>query len=153
MTRRSGVTLIEVLVSIFVTAIGLLALLALFPVGAFSMANAIKNGRCVQSSINATAFAKLANIGQDSSVTSLFTSPDMTHSPPWLPVLPASYSGPSYPVYVDPVGNTSIGSKWVGTAIFPPAYNYTSLGIPRTTLSYFTGALNPIRSLTLLDDL
>src|SRR5689334_11606932 len=57
MARRSGVTLIEVLVSIFVTAIGLLALLALFPVGAFSMATAIKNGRCVQASINAKALA------------------------------------------------------------------------------------------------
>src|SRR2546427_13251005 len=89
--NRSGVTLIEVLVSIFVTAIGLLALLALFPVGAFSMANAIKNGRCVQASINATAFARLASIGQDPLVYGLFTSPDQTHSPPWLPVLPASY--------------------------------------------------------------
>lgn len=34
--HRSGVTLIEVLVAIFVAAIGLLALLALFPVGALS---------------------------------------------------------------------------------------------------------------------
>src|SRR5438132_8659794 len=95
--NRSGVTLIEVLVSIFVTAIGLLAILALFPVGAFSMATAIKNGRCVQASINAKALANSARIWQDSPLTSQFTSPG------GLPPLPPSafifsYTGPSYPI-------------------------------------------------------
>src|SRR5437879_11848960 len=103
MAGRKGVTLIEVLVSIFVTAVGLLALLALFPVGAFSMATAIKNGRCVQAKINATGFAKIANIGQDSAVTNLFANPD-----PALPDLSTmasnpllKYNRPSHPVYVD----------------------------------------------------
>jgi len=37
-SRRRGTTLVEVLVSIFVMAIGLVALLSLFPLGAFEMA-------------------------------------------------------------------------------------------------------------------
>ena len=56
--RRSGVTLIEVLVSIFVASIGLLALLALFPVGALSMRQALKDSRCAQSSINGFRFVQ-----------------------------------------------------------------------------------------------
>jgi hypothetical protein len=42
---RFGVTLIEVLSAIFVTGIGLLAILVLFPLGALSMAQAIKDDR------------------------------------------------------------------------------------------------------------
>src|SRR5438445_4966279 len=140
MTRRSGVTLIEVLVSIFVTAIGLLALLALFPVGAFSMANAIKNGRCVQASVNATAFAKVANIANDSLVTPLYTNADpglaalgqypvivqntqqitTPGTPPTTITLP--YNGPSYPVLVDPVGRAGMGAPWVGDVTFSSAF-------------------------------
>src|SRR5207253_6876299 len=80
--NRSGVTLIEVLVSIFVTAIGLLALLALFPVGAFSMATAIKNGRCVQASINAKALANGRQIWTDTSLVNTSTALDMFTAPP-----------------------------------------------------------------------
>src|SRR5437879_2466574 len=55
---RSGATLTEVLVAIFIMAIGLLALLTLFPLGALSMAQAIKDGRTAQSSRNAFAIAE-----------------------------------------------------------------------------------------------
>jgi hypothetical protein len=163
MSRRSGVTLIEVLVSIFVTAIGLLAILALFPVGAFSMANAIKNGRCVQASINATAFAKFQNIANDSSIVNttsgvnLYTNPDATN----LPSLPASYTGPSYPVYVDPVSTLNFSapfSSWLGDVNFFGAFAYKT-HIPRTSLNCFSsiaagGSNIPFqRMMTLLDDI
>ncbi len=46
MTRRPAVTLMEVLIAMFIMAIGMLALLALFPVGAVSMAQALKDDRC-----------------------------------------------------------------------------------------------------------
>src|SRR6266404_2000101 len=62
--RRSGVTLIEVLVAIFVASIGLLALLALFPVGALSMRQALRDSRCAQTSANAFALFKM-KVGQD----------------------------------------------------------------------------------------
>ena len=54
---RTGLTLIEVLVSIFIMAIGLLALLTLFPLGALTMAQAIKDDRCAQSAYIAQALA------------------------------------------------------------------------------------------------
>jgi len=161
MTRRSGVTLIEVLVSIFVTAIGLLALLALFPVGAFSMANAIKNGRCVQASINATAFAKFANIANDSQITSnnLFTNPDPIASGGSLPQIPANFTGASYPVYVDPVGRANFPSgQWLADVNFMANFPYRT-HLPRTSLNYFQlvsagGSGVPAqRMLTLLDDI
>jgi hypothetical protein len=42
---RAGVTLIEVLAAIFITGVGLLALLVLFPLGALSLAQAIQDDR------------------------------------------------------------------------------------------------------------
>ena len=45
MKRRPGITLIEVLVAIFIMAIGLLALLTLFPLGALRMSQALQNDR------------------------------------------------------------------------------------------------------------
>ncbi len=56
--RRSGVTLLEVLVAIFVMAIGLLALLTLFPLGAMQMAQAIKDDRCAQQATQADALLR-----------------------------------------------------------------------------------------------
>ena len=44
MRRRPAITLIEVLVAIFIMAIGLLALLTLFPLGALRMATALQDG-------------------------------------------------------------------------------------------------------------
>src|SRR5437879_6957238 len=62
---RTGATLTEVLVAIFVMAIGLLALLTLFPLGALSMAQAIKDNRTAHSGRNAFAIAEALNIHND----------------------------------------------------------------------------------------
>ena len=43
MIRRRGATLLEVLVAIFVMGIGMLALLALFPLGVLTMRQAIQH--------------------------------------------------------------------------------------------------------------
>ena len=59
MDRRPGVTLIEVLVAIFVVALGLLALLTLFPLGALSMAQAIKDDRIALMSSNAVSTLRI----------------------------------------------------------------------------------------------
>jgi len=55
MKRRSGMTLTEVLIAIFVLAIGLMGILALFPLGAMRMAQAIKDDRCGTLESNATS--------------------------------------------------------------------------------------------------
>jgi len=60
---RTGATLTEVLVAIFVMAIGLLALLTLFPLGALSMAQAIKDNRTAHSGKNAFAIYEAYNSG------------------------------------------------------------------------------------------
>lgn len=60
---RRAATLTEVLVAIFVMAIGLLALLTLFPLGALSMAQAIKDNRTAHSGKNAFAIAEAYNSG------------------------------------------------------------------------------------------
>ena len=123
--RRSGVTLIEVLVAIFVASIGLLALLALFPVGALSMRQALKDSRCAQCSINGFALFKSMKIGQDSALTSLTTDPfaDGFALPNIYGQRPAALpNGPSYPVYIDPLG-ASIKS-------FNPLGTYNHLPLP-----------------------
>lgn len=55
MIRRSGVTLTEVLMAMFVLAIGLMGILALYPVAAIQMAQAIKDDNCAVADANATA--------------------------------------------------------------------------------------------------
>jgi prepilin-type N-terminal cleavage/methylation domain-containing protein len=102
--RHSGVTLIEVLVAIFVASIGLLALMALFPVGALSMRQALKDSRCAQTSANAFALFKALNIGQNlSSVTTDPFNDSVTVAN--FGTRPAlGTNGLSYPVYIDPLG-------------------------------------------------
>lgn len=51
--QRPGVTLTEVLVALFVMAIGMIALLTLFPLGAMQLSQAIKDDRTAQAGYNA----------------------------------------------------------------------------------------------------
>ena len=95
MTRRPGVTLMEVLVAIMITAIGLLALLTLFPLGALEMAQSIKDDRAGHIKHNANAIANAWNIGNDPYVVNAMLSP------PGLPPLNPNASTTSYPVFVD----------------------------------------------------
>ena len=62
MTRRPAVTLMEVLIAMFIMAIGMMALLALFPVGAVSMAQALKDDRCAYASVMAENVAIANNL-------------------------------------------------------------------------------------------
>src|SRR5262245_29544219 len=113
MLRRQGATLVEVLVAMFVMAIGLLSLLALFPLGAFRMAQAINANRAADCAANATTPANAWNLRHDPLVVAAFDNPGV------LPDLQPSHvaasdpgtvtgnhrwaDGPSYPVFVDPV--------------------------------------------------
>ena len=62
--NRRGATLMEVLVAIFIMAIGMMALLVLFPIGALSMAQAIQDERCGQAAANAADKAIRATAGE-----------------------------------------------------------------------------------------
>ncbi len=69
MRHRPGVTLIEVLTAIFVMAIGLLALLVLYPVGALSMARGVRDDRAAAAAANAASLAIAFNLRDDSQAT------------------------------------------------------------------------------------
>jgi hypothetical protein len=58
LTRRTGITLIEVLAAILIVGVGLLALLALFPLGALSMAQAVKDDRTAALASDAVAMSQ-----------------------------------------------------------------------------------------------
>jgi prepilin-type N-terminal cleavage/methylation domain-containing protein len=123
--RRAGMTLMEVLIAIFVMSIGLLGVMALFPMGAVSMARAIKDDRAGQAAANARAIGIAMNVRFDPVVNSKFNTT--------FPL-----DGPSNPVYVDPLGflSYSIASKNAVAAVGGAA------GIPRTSSSFVQS--NPI---------
>src|SRR5262245_14192383 len=98
MPHRSGATLMEVLVAIFVTSIGLLGLLALFPLGVLNMARAVQDERAAQACRNAAAIASMpvyihndppfppgtpraVNMAQDDSVAPDATNPGYSNPP------------------------------------------------------------------------
>jgi len=107
MNRRRGITLTEVLVTLFVLAIGLLALLTLFPLAALNMAQAIQDDRAALASANASAMADAFEDFRRAGGT-IFSAAN----PGGLPD-----DGPSFPVYIDPVGTRAANATvkaWVG---------------------------------------
>lgn len=148
MTRRAGVTLTEVLVAIFITGIGLMSLLVLFPLGALNMAQAIKDQRTADCSRIAESLAAAWDLRNDTNVFAAYSVPAAG---------PGGY--PSYIAYVDPQGYriTSAGSVGGATGITrvypnngaPPAA--TGNGI--TTGIDFTNAAQIARWTTLQDEL
>jgi len=120
MTRRPAVTLMEVLIAMFIMAIGMMALLALFPVGAVSMAQALKDDRCAYASLMAENVAIATNVryGDANVQTALNASP-------------------SGLVYVDPYGVSlgNLGALGTNPGIPNP-------GIPRVS-PLFVGSKTP----------
>jgi hypothetical protein len=172
-SRRPGTTLVEVLVSIFVMAIGMVALLALFPLGAFEMADAIRDDHVSLCVSNATSLATAMNLQHDSNVASTVTAggitwgafdlpspishvnisqsnptPNPTTGAPWV-------LGPSYPVYVDPIGYSSYGRvyrDWVA-GLGPAATPAGTLGIKRAPANFALNSLAALQWCTFLDDI
>jgi type II secretory pathway pseudopilin PulG len=147
MKHRPAATLIEVLVAIFVTAIGLLALLALFPLGTLSMAQAIRNNRCSQAAANAKAVYKIQRLAYDPLVTTAFAGAGTAWPPLTQP------GTPSYPVYVDTTG-VALGYPTLGDMNYPTTNQPPrSPGIPRVPASFATNTADLLRWMTLLDDI
>jgi hypothetical protein len=147
MTRR-GTTLVEVLMAIFIMAIGLLSLLTLFPLGVLSMAQAIKDDRTAHSAHNAAAIAKIWDLRRDPFIATAFDNPNPIPLLGGVQLPPASQLnpfGPSYPVYIDPVGCTAFP---IGPAAAPPgalAGDPVGGWIPRRTPRYLSDpTYNPL---------
>lgn len=156
MQERSGATLLEVLVAIFVMGIGLLALLVLFPLGALRMAQAIQDDRCAQACRMANTHADLHGVRNDNYVLNLTsdgvgTSKDIFADPEWA-YRPADPDGPSYPVLVDPAGYiTSFGI--LNTQNWVAGMSSGGNTIRRRSISKVAGDPNlAMRWFTLLDD-
>ena len=152
MPRRSGATLVEVLVAIFVMGIGMLTLLVLFPIGVLTMAQAIQDDRTARAVENAVAIANMFDYRQDPQLDPFFNNPDNAGAG-WSD---AQSLGPSYPIYLDPVGRLSFSQPHkdfvagqgnvaqgnVATTIIPTSNNYAGCtGIRRVDPSYITNLL------------
>lgn len=171
-TRRPGLTLTEALVALFVAAIGMIALMTLFPLGALQMGQALKDERTSQAAMQAdglmrwywktfvvetsppdTAFDALDNPNA-SPCTSTRTVPSGMTAP-----IPATSHESSFPVFVDPIGSFARTGRdfeqfWVA-GIQPdgtPTPSSTFLP-PRRNLTQITSNKQAIRLCSLLDDL
>lgn len=134
MTRRPAVTLMEVLIAMFIMAIGMLALMALFPVGAVSMAQALKDDRCAYASTMSENFAIVNNLRYgDANVSQYLNSAALA---------------PTGLVYVDPygvvpgtMGNVGIGSPFPIPRVSPSCVNSLSPllgGLPQLIDRWFS---------------
>jgi hypothetical protein len=132
-SKHSGATLVEVLVAIFVMAIGLITLLTLFPLGLLSMSQAIKDDRCAHTVANAAAIERIWDIrhagyqplGQPAGTNptgSYWTSTGGLFVTPTIGGLTSPLtSGPGYPIYVDPFA--FLGD--IGSSTPNPSYGST----------------------------
>jgi hypothetical protein len=155
MQRRTAATLVEVLVAIFVMGIGLLSILALFPLGAYRMAEAIQQSRCASIAENCDAIDRIWHVRSNST---LWTAPapsgnDLYLAPPGIPVaniISASSPGPSYPVFIDPSGYlTAAGLPSGGWLV-----GNQNLFIPRVSVNFVqTGLNSALQWFSFLDDI
>lgn len=107
MTRRPGVTLMEVLVAIMIVGVGLLALLTLFPLGALEMARSVQNDKMGHAKHNATNLANILGVRLDNGVQQAMLTPGggLTPANSLNAFGQVAFpDAPSYPVFVDPVG-------------------------------------------------
>ncbi len=176
---RPGVTLLEVLVAIFVMALGLLALLTLFPLGAMQLGQALKDDRTAQTANQADGFlrsywrhAVIENSPPDSTLVNSFSFPNTAPPTPnaTVPVTgQLNYGGtaatypqptagqPSYPVMVDPLGfwANQAGSQpqfWMARSM--PGLVGTPLLLPRRNLNAATLNSNAaVLDCSLVDDM
>lgn len=158
--KRRGATLVEVLVAIFVMALGMMALLTLFPLGALRMAQAIQDDRTAACAANADAIATIKSLRSDKTVVYEPTGVPATPladvfasdllAPPFsngAGGVPPDPNGPSNPVLVDPAIYTSAAGnsfqKWAGG---------TQGLVPRRTTSFISSLTDQYRWFSFLDD-
>jgi hypothetical protein len=135
--RRPGITLLEVLSAIFITGIGLISLLTLFPLGALKMAEALKDDRTAQAGVNGQAIANAAGMRNDPLIQQAMMGQTMWSATGTQQPMPTSPDGPGWPVLVDPIGqyayslppNYPAGNNWQNWV----GGDFTMALIPRVT--------------------
>jgi hypothetical protein len=148
--RRPGLTLTEALVGMFLAAIGLIALLTLFPLGALQMGQALKDDRCTQAALQADGFMRwhwrkmLENNSTNEEYYTALTNGDGATA--------ATAGQPSYPVFVDPIGwcaRTGTAQRRIVNRTQLPRRNLSNLAATPALLT----STKAFRICTLLDDL
>jgi prepilin-type N-terminal cleavage/methylation domain-containing protein len=163
--RRNAMTLTEVLVAMGILAVGMLSLMALFPIGATNMVQAIQDDRASQAVDNADAVGriqwKLAYLSDNGNSNGLIRddASAISNEPLLISALdndgattiPPTSTGPSFPVLVDPIGYiyqpVATRNNVAGLAPFPRRTFRLVAGLP--------AGLQPtaaIRLSTVLDD-
>jgi len=142
MSLRKGLSLVEVLTAIFITGLGIISILTLFPLGAMRMAQAFRDERSALAAYNAEQFFRSywkKHVVEAAPLDPFIWALDQPAAgmPPCLP------HEPSYPVVVDPMGFLARGlpnQNWFGD---PP----TPTRIPRRNLQVVS--TNPTAALSL----
>jgi hypothetical protein len=160
MTRRPGITTTEVLVALFVMALGAIAILTLFPLGMLQMGQALKDDRTSQAASSADGYMRwywqvnVVETGADATLIAAFDNPPGGGFPP-----PGAGEA-SYPVAVDPIGVTvrsGPNATWLGYGTAPQSLPVQV--VPRLNLLAAPPAAGvmdtrqAIRTCTLLDGL
>ncbi|MCE9563898.1 MAG: type II secretion system GspH family protein [Planctomycetes bacterium] len=149
MTRRSGLTLTEVLVTLAILAFGILGILTLFPLAASQMAIAVREDRSAQAANAADGYIRAywktefveKSGANEPTVMSAFDNPGGG-----LP--PAVATEPSYPVAIDPMGyyaRSAPNQNWLGDS--------AAAKVPRRALNLLTGAQHAFRVCSQMDGL
>ncbi|HEY1188667.1 MAG TPA: prepilin-type N-terminal cleavage/methylation domain-containing protein [Gemmata sp.] len=166
MTRRSGMTMTEVLVAIFVVAIGLAGVMSMVPFGAKQMSDALVADRATS---HATTIDGMVRPYWKEKIVEDTRQDNLPPPPPPNPAsapppryfdqepffiamddpgrgLPKPTAGPSYPVFLDPMGvvgrRGQPGELWVGDG--------GSTNVPRRTMNgvQYLAPFGPYLSLT-----
>lgn len=140
-TNRKGITLTEVLVALFVMALGMLALLTLFPLGAMQIGQALKDDRTEQAALEADGFMRTywehevvqkwdnGNGNPDPFVWAMDVANASQTMKPTTPI--TRTSDPSFPVLIDPLSFYMTGRmspEWVAGP--------TNMLLPRRNLEF-----------------
>jgi hypothetical protein len=151
MTRRPGLTLVEVLTALFIMGLGTIAILTLFPFGAMQMGQAIRDSRSIESATNADAYMRTywktyvvePNSGAEPFYQAMLDPDGPGPTPPSMRA--AQNDEPSYPVAIDPMGYVArLGpaQSWVGDV---------QSNLPRRNLSVVTNPQYALRLCSLMD--
>ncbi len=157
MTRRLGLTLMEILVTLVIMGLGVLAILTLFPLAASQMAIAVREDRSAQAAASADAFFRTVwktDVEQNGAGEPYWTAlntPDTGASTAHGFTTPPNPGEWGYPVFVDPMGYFARGGRpsqfWVGDDVGPLT------NIPRRTLNAANSSQAALRLCSLMDGL
>lgn len=141
MHRRTAATLTEVLIAMFVMAVGMISILALFPLGIQNMIRSARDHRLNHAAENAKAIAEMERFDSSSGQRyNLRTDPQVIQKAMQAHTnLMLTPDDPSVPVWIDPVGLRDYGSSADPVGLVGSPMSPLWHGLPRTTTQFAVG--------------